>query len=51
MSTSFPPCFPSQRLTGGARPVFSPSGSKELPEPEFPMKPALLTAAGHARRR
>jgi MoaA/NifB/PqqE/SkfB family radical SAM enzyme len=43
MSTSFPLAFHRSGLTGGTRPVFSPSGSKELPEPEFPMKPELLT--------
>src|SRR4029079_11674478 len=43
MSTSLPLAFHRSGLTGGARPVFSPSGSKELPEPEFPMKPHLLT--------
>jgi MoaA/NifB/PqqE/SkfB family radical SAM enzyme len=43
MSISLPVAFHRSGLTGGARPVFSPSGSEGLPEPEFPMKPALLT--------
>jgi MoaA/NifB/PqqE/SkfB family radical SAM enzyme len=44
MSISLPLAFHRSGLTGGARPVFSP-GSEGLPEPEFPMKPELLTPA------
>lgn len=44
MSISLPLAFHRSGLTGGARPVFSP-GLDGLPEPEFPMKPELLTPA------
>jgi MoaA/NifB/PqqE/SkfB family radical SAM enzyme len=44
MSISLPLAFHRSGLTGGARPVFSP-GLEGLPEPEFPMKPELLTPA------
>jgi MoaA/NifB/PqqE/SkfB family radical SAM enzyme len=44
MSTSFPLSFHRTGLTSGMRPSFSPpAGSSTLPEPEFPLKPDLLT--------
>jgi MoaA/NifB/PqqE/SkfB family radical SAM enzyme len=43
MSISLPLAFHRSGLTGGARPVFSPPVSEGLPEPEFPLKPQLLT--------
>lgn len=43
MSTSLPLAFHRTGLTGGTRPSFSPpQGSERLPEPEFPLRPALL---------
>ena len=42
MSTSIPLTFHRAGLTGGARPSFSPRAGQSLPDPEYPLKPALL---------
>ncbi len=43
MSTTIPVAFLRSGLSSGTRPAFVPPPGRTLPEPEFPLKPDLLT--------